>query len=92
MECDESRGEETKMLGNQIGNMVEPAETGQGMTRINPQSGSATGAIITRQIDGGTDLAFAKPATRFTTILYDHRGPGHIIGQGCPKLGQLELP
>jgi hypothetical protein len=62
--------------------LVELVETRQGMTRIDPQWGSATGAIITRQIDGGTDLAFAKPGTRSTTILCDLRVPGHIIGQG----------
>jgi hypothetical protein len=61
------------------------------MTRIDPQRGSATCAIITRQSDGDTDLAFAKPGTRSTTILYDMRVLGHIFGQGFLKLDQSGL-
>jgi hypothetical protein len=57
----------------------------------NTQWGSATDAIVTRQIDGGTDLAVAKPGTRSTTIPYDHKVLGHIVGQGCPNLGTIEL-
>jgi hypothetical protein len=61
------------------------------MTRIDPQRGSATCAIITRQSDGDTDLAFATPGTRSTTILCNMRELGHIFGQGFLKLGRSGL-
>lgn len=64
----------------------------QGMTHMIPQWGSATGAIVIRQIAGGTDLAFAKPGTRFTTMPYNRKVLGHIIGQGYPNLGPVERP
>jgi hypothetical protein len=51
------------------------AKTGQGVTRTYPQWGCAMGAMITRHIDGCTDLAFAKPGTRSTTILCDNDSP-----------------
>jgi hypothetical protein len=54
------------------------SEYGTKMTRINLQSVGATGAIITRQFDGYTDLAFAKPRARFPTIRYDTRTGSHI--------------
>jgi hypothetical protein len=61
------------------------------MTRIDPQRDSATCAMITRQSDGDTDLAFATPGTRSTTILYNMREFGHIFGQGFLKLGHCEV-
>ncbi|EAT79174.1 hypothetical protein SNOG_13290 [Parastagonospora nodorum SN15] len=98
-DADQVGGPDTFVLHSRVATTVKyiahfgkASKNSQGMTHIIPQWGSATGAIVRRQIDGGTDLAFAKPRTRFTTIPYNRKVLGYIIGQGCPNLGPVERP
>ncbi|KAH7385463.1 hypothetical protein DE146DRAFT_636049 [Phaeosphaeria sp. MPI-PUGE-AT-0046c] len=52
---------------------------------------SATGAIITRQSDGYTDLAFCETENQVHNDPVRQDEPGHIFGQGCLKSSRFDL-
>ena len=68
------------------------AKTIHGLTHTGPKLASATGASITRQSDGYTDLAYCETGNQVHNDPVRQHEPGHIVGQGWLRPSRFDLP